>query len=114
VSFADKTLTCRECGQAFTFSEGEQAFFAEKGFTNEPSRCPACRSARRAQRGRGSYDSPGGYSSSGYDSGYGRGPRDMFEVVCSECGGIARVPFQPSGNKPVYCSSCFEQHRSYR
>ena len=113
MSFTDKTLTCRDCGQSFTFSEGEQAFFAEKGFTNEPSRCPVCRSARKAQRGSSGYDSAGGYSS-GYASEYSRRPREMFEAVCSGCGGIARVPFQPSGNKPVYCSSGFEQHRSYR
>ena len=47
--YEDKTLTCRECGNEFVFSASEQEFFAQKGFQNEPSRCPACRAARRAQ-----------------------------------------------------------------
>ena len=47
---ADQILTCKECGKEFTFTEGEQAFYAEKGFTNEPARCPECRKARKAAR----------------------------------------------------------------
>ncbi|MBN1856442.1 MAG: zinc-ribbon domain-containing protein [Dehalococcoidia bacterium] len=47
MSFEDKTITCRDCGQTFTFTESEQQFFAEKGFTNEPKRCPTCRRAKR-------------------------------------------------------------------
>ena len=119
MSYADKTLSCRDCGSSFTFTEGEQQFFAEKGFTNEPSRCPECRAARKSQRGsEGSYSS-GGYSSGGYSSGGGygqasRGPREMFSATCSECGQEARVPFQPTSSKPVYCSSCFERQRGSR
>jgi len=111
VSYADKTLTCRDCGNTFIFTEGEQEFFAQKGFTNEPSRCPDCRSARKSEhRGGGvAYDSDRGYS-----GGYQRAPRQMYEAVCSQCGGIAQVPFQPRTDKPVYCSRCFEQQRSYR
>ena len=109
---ADITLTCRDCGQAFTFTSGEQDFYASRGFS-EPSRCPDCRAARKAQRDSGSsYDSYG--SSSSYGGGYGsssRGPREMFSATCSSCGKEAQVPFQPSGDKPVYCSSCFEQRR---
>jgi CxxC-x17-CxxC domain-containing protein len=100
----DMTLTCRDCGQAFTFTSGEQDFYASRGFS-EPTRCPECRSARRAERERGSY--AGGT----YESSAPRGPRQMFEAVCSSCGNIATVPFQPSPAKPVYCSSCFEQRR---
>ncbi len=44
----DKTLTCKDCGATFTFTVGEQQFYAEKGFTNEPARCPDCRKARKA------------------------------------------------------------------
>ena len=47
---ADKTLTCKDCGAEFVFTEGEQQSYAEKGFTNEPQRCPECRKARKAQR----------------------------------------------------------------
>ncbi len=47
---ADKTLTCKDCGVEFIFTEGEQAFYAEKGFENDPVRCADCRKARKAQR----------------------------------------------------------------
>ena len=56
--YEDKTLTCRECGNEFVFSANEQEFFAQKGFQNEPSRCPACRAARRAQNGNGKLPGP--------------------------------------------------------
>jgi CxxC-x17-CxxC domain-containing protein len=118
VSFEDKALVCRECGRAFTFTAGEQEFFAQKGFTNEPGRCPECRSARKARMGGGgmAYDSDRGYSDRGSygGGGYPRAPREMFEAICSECGQTAHVPFQPRTDKPVYCSSCFERVRSYR
>jgi CxxC-x17-CxxC domain-containing protein len=91
----DTTLTCRDCGQAFTFSSGEQDFYAARGYS-EPSRCADCREQRKAER------ESGGYSSS-------RGPREMFSATCSSCGKEAQVPFQPSGDKPVYCSECFQQ-----
>jgi CxxC-x17-CxxC domain-containing protein len=103
----DATLTCRDCGQAFTFTSGEQDFYASRGYS-EPSRCPDCRAARKAEREQGG----GGYSSyGGGGGGYGgsRGGREMFSATCSSCGQEARVPFQPSGDKPVYCSDCFQQ-----
>jgi CxxC-x17-CxxC domain-containing protein len=105
VSYADKTLTCRDCGQAFTFTVGEQEFFASRGFSNEPSRCPDCRADRKASRG----------GAGGYSGGYSGGPsreREMFSVTCSSCGNEARVPFEPRGDKPVYCSDCFSKQRS--
>ncbi|TME87803.1 MAG: zinc-binding protein [Chloroflexi bacterium] len=104
---ADTTLTCRDCGQAFTFSSGEQDFYASRGFS-EPSRCPDCRAAHKSRREGGS-----SYGSGGYGSSYGgsRGPREMFSATCSSCGQEAQVPFQPSGDKPVYCSTCFEKQR---
>jgi CxxC-x17-CxxC domain-containing protein len=100
----DVTLTCRDCGQSFTFTSGEQDFYASRGFS-EPSRCPDCRAARKADRERGSY------GVGGYSTGSSRGARQMYQAVCSQCGNVAEVPFQPSGDKPVYCSSCFEQRR---
>jgi len=109
---ADTTLTCRDCGQAFTFTSGEQDFYASRGFS-EPTRCADCRAARKAQRDGGSYGSYGSSSSSsyggGYSSGGGRGQREMFSATCSSCGKEAQVPFQPSSDKPVYCSDCFQQ-----
>jgi CxxC-x17-CxxC domain-containing protein len=102
--YNDKTLTCRDCGQSFTFTAGEQEFFAQKGFTNEPSRCPDCRASRK--RSNDSYG--GGYSSGG---GYERREREMFPAVCSSCGKDTQVPFQPRADKPVYCSDCFATQR---
>jgi CxxC-x17-CxxC domain-containing protein len=101
---ADTTLTCRDCGQAFTFTSGEQDFYASRGFS-EPTRCADCRAARKAQRDGGSY---GGYGSSSSYGG-GRGQREMFSATCSSCGKEAQVPFQPTSDKPVYCSDCFQQ-----
>lgn len=103
VSFTDKTLTCKDCGQEFIWTSGEQEFYASRGLTNEPGRCPACRAARRAGGGAGTGGGFGGRGASG--------PREFFTAVCSNCGGEARVPFQPRGDKPVYCSNCFEQVR---
>ena len=97
MSYAEKTLTCRDCGQAFTFTVSEQQFFAEKGFENEPSRCPECRASRKAAGGdRRSSDSR---------------ERQMVDVTCSACGKATQVPFTPSSGRPVYCSDCFQQER---
>ncbi len=85
---SDKTLTCVECGSDFTFTVGEQEFFASRGFTNEPSRCPQCRAARRSQQG-GS-------------GGFGGAPREMHPAVCAQCGADTMVPFRPRGDRPVY------------
>lgn len=99
----DKTLTCRDCGQSFVFTEGEQEFYASRGFTNEPTRCPECRAARKAEGGRGTRGGGGGYS---------RERREMFPVVCAQCGKDTEVPFSPRGDRPVYCSDCFESRRA--
>jgi CxxC-x17-CxxC domain-containing protein len=98
VEYADKTLVCRECGQEFVFTAGEQEFYQQKGLMNEPGRCPTCRANRRASMsGRGD-----------------RGPREMHKIVCAECGNEAEVPFLPRNDKPVYCSSCFDKVRVRR
>jgi len=96
---ADTILTCRDCGQQFTFTSGEQDFYASRGYS-EPSRCADCRAARKAERETGGGGAYGGGA---------RGPREMFTATCSSCGNEAQVPFQPSGDKPVYCSACFQQ-----
>ena len=110
MNFTDRTLSCADCGTNFTFSADDQSYHAQKGFTNEPKRCPSCRAAKREQRGESSYGG-GSYSSGG---GYGGGQRELFSATCSSCGKEARVPFQPTGSKPVYCSDCFRsQQGSY-
>jgi CxxC-x17-CxxC domain-containing protein len=109
VSYADKTLTCRECGQEFTFTAGEQEFYASRGLMNEPGRCPSCRQARRASQSGGYGASYGGGGGGGYGA-----PREMYTAVCSNCGGEARLPFEPRTDRPVYCSDCFQQVRGTR
>jgi CxxC-x17-CxxC domain-containing protein len=115
--YVDETLSCVDCSSRFTFSAGEQEFFASKGFQNKPNRCPDCRAARKAQRG----GAPGGSSSGGYGGGAGAsrgggggGGREMFQTTCSSCGQTAEVPFQPRGDKPVYCRDCFQSRNAYR
>ncbi|HBF36056.1 MAG TPA: zinc-binding protein [Firmicutes bacterium] len=98
--FQDKTKTCKDCGQEFIFTASEQEFFESKGFTNEPGRCPACRAAKKAQSGRG-------------HSGFQGRERQLYDAVCASCGKETKVPFQPSGDKPVYCRDCFQSRRSY-
>ncbi len=106
-TYTDQTRTCRDCGNAFTWTAGEQEFYASRGLSNPPSRCPDCRTARKSGGG-DSYSSRGG-GGGGYSS--DRGPREMHEAVCDSCGGVARVPFVPRGDKPVYCSDCFSRSR---
>ncbi len=119
----DRTIQCRDCGQEFTFTAGEQAFYQERGFS-EPQRCQSCRAARKAQRNDGgsygsSYDSGygsggGSYGASrgGGGGGYSSGPRQMYPAVCSSCNKETEVPFQPRNDKPVYCRECFQERRS--
>jgi CxxC-x17-CxxC domain-containing protein len=113
--YTDETLNCVDCSSPFTFSSGEQQFFASKGFQNKPNRCPDCRAARKASGGGG-----GGGGSYGGDRGPrggagGGAPREMHQTTCSQCGKAAEVPFVPRGDKPVYCRDCFQSRSgSYR
>lgn len=95
MEFADKVLTCRECGEEFTFTAGEQEFFHSRGLLNEPARCPGCRAARRR-----------GLSS--------RAERQYHDAVCASCGCETQVPFEPRGDRPVYCNDCFAKIRGTR
>lgn len=93
--YQDKTLVCKDCGQEFAFTANEQEFYASKGFENEPGRCPSCRAAKKQQRG-----------------GFGGGrERQMYPATCSECGAETTVPFQPTGDRPIYCRDCFQSKR---
>ena len=108
MSYQDKVLTCRDCGQEFVWTAGEQEFYQQRGLTNQPGRCPDCRRARKSQQGGGSSY---GTSSYGNGGGYERPQRQMYPAVCSNCGKETMVPFQPRGDKPVYCSDCFAERR---
>jgi len=124
---SDRTLTCRDCGQEFTFTAGEQDFYTQRGFS-DPQRCPNCRAQRKAQRNSGGdsyggggyssggYGNDGGYSSGGYrggngGGGYSSGPRQLYAATCSECGRETEVPFNPTPGKPVYCRDCFQSRK---
>ena len=91
--YEDKVLKCKDCGQDFVFTAGEQEFYAERGFQNEPQRCKSCRDARKSAA---------------------RGNRELFTTTCANCGKEAKVPFQPSNDRPVYCSDCFAKIREQR
>ncbi len=86
--YEDKTLICKDCGNEFVFTAGEQEFYAEKGFQNEPQRCKACRVARKNAA---------------------KPEREFFIATCAKCGGEAKVPFRPTEGRDVYCSNCFAQ-----
>jgi CxxC-x17-CxxC domain-containing protein len=104
VAYVDRTLTCVECGQEFVFTAGDQEFHASKGFTNEPKRCRSCRMARRDRLG----GTTSGYA--GNSGGYGGRPaREMYPAICAQCGAETQVPFQPRGDRPVYCNDCFRK-----
>ncbi len=97
MSFQDKSIQCADCGATFTHSVEDQEFYQSKGYTNEPKRCPDCRQKRKSERNGG-----GGYGA----------PRQMFPVTCADCGKDTEVPFEPRGDKPVYCRDCFSKQRS--
>ena len=97
MAFQDQTLTCRDCGNPFTWTASEQEFYQQKGFQNAPVRCPADRAAKksRMEGGRGG----------------DRGQRQMYDITCSNCGRQDQVPFQPRGDRPVLCGDCFRRQR---
>ncbi len=128
----DKSITCVDCGQDFLFTSGEQAFYRERGLTNQPTRCKGCRDARKQGRdgggGGGGYGGGGGgggyggggrgYGGGGGGGGYGGGggggyggggggQRPMHDAICSQCGIETQVPFQPTSGRPVLCRDCF-------
>ena len=104
MAFSDKTLKCVDCNAEFTFTANEQEFYATKGFTNEPKRCPECRQSRKAGRSTGS-------SSSGSKPARTSGG-SIFKAVCAACGKETLVPFEPRQDRPVYCSACYTAVRS--
>lgn len=93
----DQQLTCSDCGQSFTFTADDQEFFRERGFST-PKRCKACRQAKKVESGGG-----GG--------GYQRSSSASTSVICSGCGQQTTVPFEPRGDRPVYCQNCFQRRK---
>ncbi len=99
MSFQEKSIQCSDCGATFAHSVEDQEYYQSKGYTNEPKRCPDCRQKRKSER----------YGSSSYGT-----PRQMFPVTCADCGKDTEVPFEPRGDKPVYCSHCYRKNRPTR
>jgi CxxC-x17-CxxC domain-containing protein len=99
MEYHDKVLKCSECSQEFVFTAGEQMFFADKGFKNEPKRCKNCK-AKRAEGGGGG---GGGHASP---------MRSETKTNCSQCGKETTVPFRPTQGRPVFCRECFQQRRA--
>jgi len=93
MALTDKSMTCRECGNTFMWTAGEQEFYAQKGLLHEPQRCPDCRRRAKAERAAARAQS-------------------MHDIVCSNCGRPGQVPFAPRTDRPVYCSDCFETRRT--
>ena len=86
--YQDQTLVCEDCGQEFVFTAGEQEFYAEKGLSNTPKRCPECRKLRR-QKSR----------------------KKMHIATCSACGAETKVPFKPKEGKEVFCKECYKKRQ---
>ena len=95
MEFQDRILRCVDCGKEFVWTAGEQQFFADKNFKNEPKRCKACKT-KRASRPIGAV-----------------APRERVETVtnCSNCGRETRVPFRPTQGRPVFCKECFQSKK---
>lgn len=87
--YEDITLECKDCGNEFVFTVGEQEFYAEKGFQNQPTRCKTCRDDRKNSRR----------------------TREMHDAVCASCGKETQVPFIPKNDRPIYCNDCFQSQR---
>jgi len=99
MEFQDKMLTCIDCGADFVFTSGEQLFFHDKQFRNEPKRCRACKAKRVAVLGAAAMG----------HHGFGR---TETRAVCSQCGKETTVPFRPTQGRPVLCRDCFQQKRT--
>ena len=113
MAYADRTLTCAECGTEFTFTADDQEFHAKKGY-QDPKRCPNCRAARRSGGGGGGWLRRWWRLRWWRGGGYSRAPRQMFTATCDNCGNEAQLPFQPRQDRPVYCSDCFNKVRPAR
>jgi CxxC-x17-CxxC domain-containing protein len=96
MEFQDKTLRCVDCGSEFTWTAGEQLFFADKQFKNEPKRCKGCKT-KRASRA---------------TSGPSMSSRVETQTNCSACGKETTVPFRPTQGRPMFCKECFQQRKT--
>lgn len=104
-TYEDRSIQCVDCSESFVFTAGEQSFYNDHGLTNAPTRCKRCRDLRKSREG--------GPRARSHDAGGGGGAgRPMYSAVCAQCGNETQVPFQPSGDRPVYCRDCFQSRKS--
>jgi CxxC-x17-CxxC domain-containing protein len=101
MQFDDRLLKCSDCGNEFVFTAGEQIFFYDKQFKNDPKRCKLCK-AKRA--GLGKTVSANGATPLPFS-------RTETRTLCSACGIETTVPFKPTQGRPVLCRSCFQMKR---
>ena len=94
--FQDRPIFCVDCGQEFIWTAGEQQFFADKNFKNEPKRCKPCKQAKNERL-------------AAIAAQQATGVRQRIEVTvqCAQCGQQTTVPFYPSQGRPVFCRACF-------
>src|SRR3954463_11873418 len=107
MEFQDRILSCVDCGAEFIWTAGEQQFFADKNFKNEPKRCKACKGKRAARPARGARGRRGAGPAGGGM------PRERVEThtSCSACGKETTVPFKPTQGRPVFCKECFQSRK---
>jgi CxxC-x17-CxxC domain-containing protein len=91
MEFTDRVLKCVDCGAEFVFTVGEQIFFHDKEFKNDPKHCKQCKAKRAAGGSR---------------------VRPETRTICSQCGEATTVPFKPTQGRPVLCRSCFKQQKT--
>lgn len=91
MAYQDKTLVCKDCGNEFVWTAGEQEFYAQKGLSHPPSRCKDDRIKFKEQR---------------------RSQRQMYDITCSNCGKAGQVPFNPRDPNSVLCADCFARSRA--
>jgi CxxC-x17-CxxC domain-containing protein len=101
MEFQDKMLTCIDCGTNFVFTAGEQLFFHDKQFKNEPKRCKGCKSRRVSVLA-----TPALHSNAQHYT------RVETRAVCSQCGKETTVPFRPTQGRPIFCRECFTQKKT--
>ncbi|MGA2252148.1 zinc-ribbon domain containing protein [Terracidiphilus sp.] len=91
MEYTDRVLKCVDCEEEFVFTAGEQIFFHDKQFQNDPKCCKPCKSKRSNGSGR---------------------VRSETRTSCSQCGTETTVPFRPTQGRPVLCRSCFQTVRA--
>jgi CxxC-x17-CxxC domain-containing protein len=99
--FQDRVLKCVDCAADFVFTAGEQQFYHDRDFRNEPKRCRNCKAKRQSGSGQ-------------HGAGERSGPPGRVETsaICSQCGRDTTVPFRPTQGRPVFCRECFQSRKT--